>query len=95
MEALLQESEELLRQDTDTAVVDAGLIGAAQRVEHYEIAGYGTARAYALQLGDNEAADLLLQTLDEEERADQNLSLLAENRINIEATEGYKIFQPI
>ena len=94
MEALLQESEELLHQDTDAAVVDAGLIGAAQRVEHYEIAGYGTARAYALQLGDHEAADLLLQTLDEEERADHNLSLLAENRINIEATEGYKIFQP-
>lgn len=94
MQALIEEGEERMNEQVDDAVLNAWLIAAAQRVEHYEIAGYGTARAYAEQLGDEDAADLLQETLGEEGRADKNLSLLAENRANIEATEGYKSFQP-
>ena len=90
MEGLLKEGEELMQQDVDADVLDAGLIGAAQRVEHYEIASYGTLRTYARLLGNEEAADLLQQTLNEEGQTDKKLSLLAENSINIEATAGYK-----
>ena len=85
MEGLVAEGEELLKEDADPAVLDAGLIAAAQRVEHYEIAGYGTVRTYARLLKDNEAAQLLQQTLDEEGETDKKLTQLAESGINVEA----------
>jgi len=82
MEGLLKEGDELLNEKPEEDVLDAGIIGAAQSVEHYEIAGYGTARAWALMIGEQAAADLLQQTLDEEKQADQTLTMLAENMIN-------------
>jgi ferritin-like metal-binding protein YciE len=66
-------------------VKDAGLIGAAQRVEHYEIAGYGTARTLAEQLGQDDIAELLEETLEEEKETDERLTELAESNINAEA----------
>ena len=88
MEGLLKEGEEILEEDADPDVRDAALIGAAQRVEHYEIAGYGTARTYARQLGFNNHAELLQRTLDEEGQTDERLTKLAEGRINREAEVG-------
>lgn len=85
MAGLLKESAELMQSDAEPEVLDAALIAAAHRVEHYEIAGYGTARAYAEKLGDYEAADLLQETLDEEGHADSALARLAERKINFEA----------
>ncbi|HEX7879703.1 MAG TPA: ferritin-like domain-containing protein [Candidatus Eisenbacteria bacterium] len=88
MEGLLKEGDELLQMEGSPAVIDAGLIGAAQRVEHYEIAAYGTARAHAMELGMDDAAELLQQSLTEEEEADQTLSAIAERGVNMEAEEG-------
>lgn len=88
MEGLIQEGQELLKEDADPDVRDAALIGAAQRVEHYEIAGYGTARTYARQLGFNNHVELLQRTLDEEGQTDERLTKLAESRINREAEVG-------
>ena len=68
--------------------MDAGLIGAAQKVEHYEIAGYGTARTHAEMLGMKRVAKLLQQTLDEEGAADQKLTALAETCINAETVQA-------
>lgn len=85
MEGVLAEAKELLKQQAEPDVLDAGLIAAAQHVEHYEIAGYGTCRTYAKLLGDEEAANLLQQTLNEEEMTDRKLSKLAESGINVEA----------
>ena len=85
MEGLVKEGEEIMEMDGDASVIDAGLIGAAQRVEHYEIAGYGTARAHAMELGLDRAADLLQKTLTEEEEADELLSSIAERGINADA----------
>jgi ferritin-like metal-binding protein YciE len=68
--------------DVTPRVLDAALVAAAQRVEHYEMSGYGTARAYAEKLGDHEAADTLQQTLNEEGHANQTLTRLAERKIN-------------
>jgi ferritin-like metal-binding protein YciE len=88
MEGLIEEGKELLeerRERGKSSVTDAGIIGAAQRAEHYEIASYGTARAHAQQLGHQRAADLLQKTLEEERRADQKLSDLAEGMINQQA----------
>ncbi len=89
MEGLVKEGSEILKEedDIDGEVKDAALIAAAQRVEHYEIAGYGTVRTYANLLGENEAANLLQQTLDEEKEADQTLNEIAE-QINVEAGHG-------
>jgi ferritin-like metal-binding protein YciE len=84
MEGLVKEGSEVLDEDMDELVKDAAIIAAAQRVEHYEIAGYGAVRTFANLLGDREAALLLQQTLDEEKETDQQLSQLAED-INIEA----------
>lgn len=84
-EGLVKEAEGLMKQDIDPAVLDAGLIGAAQRVEHYEMAGYGTARAFAEKLGEREAADLLQLTLDEEAQTDEKLTRLAERSLNFQA----------
>lgn len=85
MEGLIEEGSERLDGGADGAVKDAALIAAAQRVEHYEIAGYGCVRTYAEQLGQSDAANLLQQTLDEEGAADKKLTQLAENIINQEA----------
>ncbi|HEX6387375.1 MAG TPA: ferritin-like domain-containing protein [Anaerolineae bacterium] len=77
MQGLLKEGEKLLQTQADPDVKDAALIGAAQRVEHYEIAGYGTARTYADLLGYDDAADLLQDTLDEEGNTDEKLTKIA------------------
>ena len=84
MEGLIEEGKELLEEDVDPEVLDAGLIAAAQRVEHYEIAGYGCVRTYAELLGEHDAMELLQETLDEEAETDKKLTKLSE-QINIEA----------
>jgi len=88
MEGLIEEAKELMGEDADADVLDAGLIVDCQKVEHYEIAGYGSAVTFAKLLGDEESARLLAQTLDEEERADKKLTQIATSTINIEAAEG-------
>lgn len=85
MKGLLEEGKETMSEDAEPEVLDAGLIAAAQRVEHYEIAGYGTVRTYAKMLGDTDAAKLLQQTLDEEGETDKKLTKLAVSTINVEA----------
>ena len=85
MEGLIEEGKELMEEDAEPEVLDAGLIGAAQKVEHYEIAGYGTVRTYAQMLGNEEAARLLQQTLDEEGMTDKKLTKLAMQCINADA----------
>lgn len=87
MEGLIEEGKELLKEDATPAVLDAGLISAAQRVEHYEIAAYGTARAWAELLGYEEVGDLLQKTLDEEAAANEKLTVLAERGVNASAAE--------
>ena len=87
MEGLIKEGSEALEEDMDEDVKDAALIAAAQRVEHYEIAGYGTARTFANLLDQDEAASLLEQTLEEEKETDAKLTELAED-INVAAEEG-------
>jgi ferritin-like metal-binding protein YciE len=77
MQGLIAEGEELLAEDANPAVRDAALIAAAQRVEHYEIAGYGTARTFAELLSQDEVAEILQETLDEEGETDRRLSELA------------------
>jgi ferritin-like metal-binding protein YciE len=79
MEGLIEEGKELLEENAEQEVLDAGLISAAQKVEHYEMAGYGSVRAHAKILGDDEAAELLQETLDEEGETDKKLTELAEN----------------
>ena len=85
MEGALKEGAEMVQEEADEEVRDAGLIGAAQRVEHYEMAGYGCARTYAELLGDKEGAKLLQTTLNEEGEADKKLTKLATSVINIAA----------
>ncbi len=87
MQGLIEEGQETLEEDMEEDTKDAAIIAAAQRVEHYEISGYGTARTYANLLGENEAAELLEQTLQEEKETDQKLNQLAEE-INVEAAQG-------
>jgi ferritin-like metal-binding protein YciE len=87
MEGVIADGKELMEEDAEPEVLDAGLIGAAQHVEHYEIAGYGCARTYAELLGLNNVARLLQQTLDEEKATDQKLTELAKG-INVEAQEA-------
>ncbi|HEX4489307.1 MAG TPA: ferritin-like domain-containing protein [Terriglobales bacterium] len=84
MEGLITEGSEVTEEDFEGAVLDAELIGAAQRVEHYEIAAYGTARAFAEELGETEHVALLEETLSEEEATDQKLTELSKE-INAEA----------
>jgi ferritin-like metal-binding protein YciE len=88
MEGLLEEGKEVMGEDIDPEVLDAALIAAAQKVEHYEISSYGTVRAYAQLLGDNTAVDLLTLTLEEEVGTDEKLTHLAESGINLEAMEA-------
>ncbi|CAB3773391.1 ferritin-like domain-containing protein [Paraburkholderia humisilvae] len=85
MEGLVEEGQELIDEIERGPVLDAGLIGAAQKVEHYEIAAYGSIIALAKQLGETHAVTLLLQTLNEEKATDEKLSLLAEEEVAAEA----------
>jgi ferritin-like metal-binding protein YciE len=88
MKGLIEEGKEMMEEDAEPPVMDAGLIAAAQRVEHYEMAGYGCVRNYAKLLGDKEAARLLQETLDEEAAADEKLTSLADNGINRQAVQS-------
>ncbi|HLW66396.1 MAG TPA: ferritin-like domain-containing protein [Gemmataceae bacterium] len=88
MVGLITEGKELMSEDADADVLDAGLIAAAQKVEHYEIASYGSARTWAEQLGLREAVSLLEETLNEEKETDQKLSHLATEMINEHAKHG-------
>jgi ferritin-like metal-binding protein YciE len=90
MQGLIEEATELMEEDADDAVMDAGLIAAAQKVEHYKIASYGTVRTWANLCGKKDAAELLQETLDEEAEADQKLTELAENLGNPAAEEGHE-----
>jgi ferritin-like metal-binding protein YciE len=83
MEGLVEEGGEVIKEDMTAGIKDAALIAAAQRVEHYEIAGYGCVHAYAIRLGDRDAANLLGETLEEEKEADQTLNGIAEE-LNLE-----------
>ncbi|HUG00546.1 MAG TPA: ferritin-like domain-containing protein [Longimicrobiales bacterium] len=85
MEGLLKEGDDLLKDTTDSATRDAGIIAAAQRVEHYEMAGYGTARTYARMLEKDDVAETLQKTLDEEADADEKLTRIAEHVVNPKA----------
>jgi len=86
MAGLIREGNEVIKNtEADEAARDAGLISAAQRVEHYEIAAYGTARTYAQTLGEDAVAELLQTTLDEEAQTDKKLTSLAESTVNVEA----------
>ncbi len=87
MEGLIKEGEEIMEDCEEGAMCDAGIIAAAQKVEHYEIATYGTLCAFAKTLGEDDAADLLQEILEEEKEADINLSEIAESTINIAAAE--------
>lgn len=82
MDGLIKEADQVSGDIADKAVLDAGIIAAAQSVEHYEIARYGTLIAWAKELGRNDCVSLLMQTLDEEKGADKKLTVLAENRVN-------------
>jgi ferritin-like metal-binding protein YciE len=88
MQGLIAEGEQVASDTDDNAVRDAGLIAAAQKVEHYEMSGYGSARTHARVLGYLEAASLLEETLKEEKQANRTLNELAENGINQEAAES-------
>jgi ferritin-like metal-binding protein YciE len=85
MKGLIEEGSEILKEDGEDSVIDAGIIVAAQKVEHYEIAGYGSVRTFAHLLGQNKAAELLQTTLDEEAETNQLLNRLAESIVNPEA----------
>lgn len=88
MKGLIKEGEEMINAKGEPAIKDAALIAAAQRVEHYEMAGYGSARNFARQCGREDVADLLQQTLDEEGDADKKLTQLAESSINTAAARA-------
>jgi ferritin-like metal-binding protein YciE len=88
MQGLIEEGKEMMAEDIEDDVLDAALIASAQKVEHYEIAAYGTARTYAEMLGNDTAAKLLQQTLDEEGETDKKLTQLAEQLVNAEAVEA-------
>jgi ferritin-like metal-binding protein YciE len=85
MAGLIKEGDELIKEGLEPDVLDAALIGAAQKVEHYEMAGYGTARTWAKRLGEQDACALLQQTLEEEAATDEKLTKLAEPRVNKDA----------
>jgi ferritin-like metal-binding protein YciE len=86
MEGVLEEGDEMAGKDASPAVRDAAIISACQRVEHYEMAAYGSVRTYAQQIGHERAAAMLQRTLDEERAADRKLTSIAESRVNAEAT---------
>ena len=88
MEGLIEEGKELMEEDAGTSILDAGLIAAAQKVEHYEIASYGSVRTWAEQLELEEVVQLLQETLDEEKETDEKLTQLAVSAVNEEADAG-------
>lgn len=88
MEGLLEEGKDMIEEDAPDDVKDAGLIAAAQRVEHYELAGYGCSRTFAKVLGLKDIAKTLQTTLDEEGAADKKLTQLAESKINLASVDG-------
>jgi ferritin-like metal-binding protein YciE len=88
MEGLIAEGKDILSANAEDSVKDAGLIAAANKVEHYEIAGYGTLVTWAQQLGRHDAANLLEETLHEEKSADQKLTHIAEGMVNLAAAHG-------
>jgi ferritin-like metal-binding protein YciE len=88
MEGLLEEGKEIMEEEGDGAVIDAGLIRAAQCVEHYEISAYGSARAMAERLGMKKAVTLLQKTLDEESATDEKLTALSEEVVLAQAAQG-------
>ena len=90
MEGLIEEAEEIMESTEEGVVRDAGIIAAAQKVEHYEIASYGTLCAFAKTLGMTDVKDILGQTLDEEKQADETLTGVAETSINVEAASNTK-----
>lgn len=85
MQGLIKEGEEIMKEAGDPDVMDAGLIAAAQKIEHYEISGYGTVRAYAQALGHQNIAGILDQTLKEEGQTDKKLTAMAIGHINAQA----------
>jgi ferritin-like metal-binding protein YciE len=87
-EGLIKEGEKLMGENMDSKVRDAAIIAAAQKIEHYEISGYGTARAYAMQLGFEDVEQLLTETLNEEYEADDNLTALALFDVNLQASDN-------
>jgi ferritin-like metal-binding protein YciE len=94
MKGLIEEGKEIIEEDGDGSVLDAALIGAAQRVEHYEIAGYGVVRTFASLLGEEDAMESLQRTLNEEGETDKKLTGLAESIINVEASEAEEDEKP-
>jgi ferritin-like metal-binding protein YciE len=88
MEGIIEEGSEIIKEKPAPPVLDAALIAAAQHVEHYEMAGYGSAARWAAQLGHTDQADLLRQTLEEEKETDALLTQLAESSVNAEAEQG-------
>jgi ferritin-like metal-binding protein YciE len=88
MKGLIEEGSEIMEEDGEDSVLDAGIIVAAQKVEHYEIAAYGSVRTFAELLGHSEAVELLQTTLDEESAANELLNNLAQDIVNPEALEG-------
>ena len=88
MQGIIEEGSELIKEKGDPDAMDAGLIAAAQKAEHYEIASYGTARTWAQRLGYDKAARLLQQTLDEEGATNKKLTEIAESHVNMEAQAG-------
>ena len=90
MEGLVEEGEEMIKEQSASDALDAGLIASAQRVEHYEIAAYGTVRSFAELLGENDAVDLLQQTLDEEKETNEKLTELSKevNALAIDAAQA-------
>jgi ferritin-like metal-binding protein YciE len=85
MKGIITEGQKMMNENADPDVMDAGLIAAAQKVEHYEIAAYGTVRTYAAQMGDQEVCALLQATLDEEGATDKRLTAIAEGHVNLDA----------
>ncbi|HEY2139671.1 MAG TPA: ferritin-like domain-containing protein [Chthoniobacterales bacterium] len=94
MKGLIEEGKEIIEEDGDGSVLDAALIGAAQRVEHYEMAGYGVVRTFASLLGEEDAMQSLQRTLNEEGETDKKLTQIAESVINIEASEAEEAEKP-
>ncbi len=88
MKGLIEEAEDMMSEDAEDAVLDAAIIGCAQKVEHYEIASYGTVKSWADRIGNNRAAQLLDETLQEEGDADKRLTEIAESMVNAEAQSG-------
>jgi ferritin-like metal-binding protein YciE len=91
MQGLIAEARDTLQEDADPQVLDAALIVAAQKIEHYEIAGYGSVRSFAKRLGYTDAARLLEQTLREETAADDKLTQAAESRVNSRAATATEV----